>query len=241
MPGLRESSSSAGTDPCGGVETKLLGLVPARSGSKEIPGKNIKTLNGLPLMVYAIRNIQGVLGKCFVSTDSEEYAQIAEQYGAIILERPPELATDDARLIDVLAFHGKGYDGVLCQPPTAPFVKPETLLRLLKFPCAMTVSKAREHPSLMVGKEPVYPRQRRAPALFLNGCASFRGKALLERCDLKTNALDGAHLVEIAPPESLNIDDWWDWSQAEWIIGNTTCSTSTIGASKEGSTTISAR
>ncbi len=184
-------------------------------------------------MAYAIRNIQSVLGKCFLSTDSEEYARIGEDYGAIILERPKELATDEARLIEVLSYHGKGYDGVLCQPPTAPFVTHETLEALMVGPDAVTVSRAREHPSLMVGEDPIYPRQKRRIWYFLNGCASFRRKESLKRCDFRANALENPRHILIEPPESLNIDDEWDWTLAEWIIGNTTSS----GFTARGSST----
>lgn len=191
-------------------------------------------------MSYAIENVQDVLGKCYVSTDSEEYGRIAEEYGAIVLERPERLSGDYTRLIEVLQYHGEGYDGVLCQPPTAPFVTPGTLLRLIRSPCAVTVSEAREHPCLMVGAEPVYPRQKRGKALYLNGCASFRGKDVLKECDFASNALWNPHLVEIKAPESINIDDEWDFRVAKWNIGNSTFSTSTTGIGTGSSINISA-
>lgn len=220
-----------------------MGLVPARAGSKGIPDKNIKELRGRPLLSYAIQNVKEILGKCFVSTDSEIYAEIAEEWGAIVLERPAELAKDSARLIEVLAYHGLGYDGVLCQVPTAPFVSESTLLRLLagihKGSSACTVSKCREHPSLMVGEKHVYPRQIREPKFFLNGCASFRGADVLRECDLSTNALWNPNYVEVQWPEALNIDDAWDWQIASWITGSSTSLESTTTTSPASSMSIS--
>jgi CMP-N-acetylneuraminic acid synthetase len=190
-------------------------------------------------MYYAIRNIRNVLGKCYVSTDSEEYARYAEDCGAIVLERPEGLGTDETRIIEVLSYHGKGYDGVLCQPPTAPFVSEETLLRLLsgihRGSSAITVTKSRENGRIW-GEKTVYPRQKRQEKFFLNGCASFRGAEVLLECDLTTNALFEPSLVEIPYPEALNIDDAWDWTVAEWIAGNTMYWESTTTSGRESST-----
>ena len=220
---------------------KVLGLVPARAGSKGILHKNIRGLGGRPLMAYAIENVRSVLGKCFVSTDSEEYAEIAESYGAIVLERPDGLADDRTRLVEVAAYHGKGYDGVLMQPPTAPFVTENTLLRLLsgvhRGHSAVTVHPSREYGT--IEGHTVYPRQRREPKWVLNGCASFRGADVLQECDLKSNALWNPHYVEIHYPEALNIDDAWDWQLAEWIAGSSARSESTTITSPVSSMNIS--
>ncbi len=83
----------------------IVGLVPARCGSKSIANKNIKLLNGIPLLAYSIaaailtRNIDGVL----VSTDSEEYANIARQYGADIpFLRPVVISEDSSQDIEFI-------------------------------------------------------------------------------------------------------------------------------------------
>ena len=83
---------------------KILWILAARSGSKTIPGKNIKLLGGIPLLAYRIKS--ALLSKysqdIWISTDSEEYAKIAEEYGAKkMFIRPDILADDQASSSDV--------------------------------------------------------------------------------------------------------------------------------------------
>lgn len=83
----------------------ILGLIPARGGSKGVPGKNIKMINGKPLIVWTIeRALQSrQLDTVIVSTDSEKIAEIAKENGAQVMMRPPELATDIVSTQDVMA------------------------------------------------------------------------------------------------------------------------------------------
>ena len=66
------------------MKGKILAIIPARGGSKGIPGKNIKELNGKPLMAYTIEEALKCpeIDRVVVSTDSKEIAQVAEKYGA---------------------------------------------------------------------------------------------------------------------------------------------------------------
>lgn len=80
---------------------KILVLIPARSGSKGIPHKNIKLLNNLPLLVYSIKQAQQSKYfpqmKVVVSTDDEKYQKIAEEYGAEVpILRPKEISQDNS-------------------------------------------------------------------------------------------------------------------------------------------------
>lgn len=70
----------------------------ARGGSKGLPGKNILPLGGIPLMAHGIRLAQTIqqVERVFVSTDNAEIAAVTRQYGAEVIDRPPELATDTA-------------------------------------------------------------------------------------------------------------------------------------------------
>jgi len=78
-------------------------IIPARGGSKRIPKKNIKNFCGKPLIAYSIENAQksGLFEKIVVSTDSEEIAKVAKNYGAEILYRPKELADDFSTSMEV--------------------------------------------------------------------------------------------------------------------------------------------
>ena len=76
---------------------KILAIIPARSGSKSVPHKNIRPLLGKPLMAYSIEHALGSrhINRVIVSTDSEEYAEIARNHGAEVpFLRPPEISDD---------------------------------------------------------------------------------------------------------------------------------------------------
>jgi len=85
----------------------MLAIIPARGGSKGLPGKNIKPLCGKPLIAYTIEAAKKSkhVDRIIVSTDSQDIADIALQYGAEIpFYRPVELATDNAKAIDVYLY-----------------------------------------------------------------------------------------------------------------------------------------
>ena len=83
---------------------KLLFIIPARFGSKGIPRKNLKILNGKPLIFYAINNAIKMPYKkeVVVTSDSEEILSMATKFGAKALERPVELAGDQTTLDPVI-------------------------------------------------------------------------------------------------------------------------------------------
>ncbi len=84
---------------------KVLAVIPARSGSKSVKDKNIRLINGKPLLAYSIEHALAsrYINKVIVSTDSEEYAQIAKEYGAEVpFLRPAEISGDDS--LDIEAF-----------------------------------------------------------------------------------------------------------------------------------------
>lgn len=109
---------------------KILALIPARGGSKGIPGKNTRELAGKPLIAYTIEAARSCacLDDVLVSTDSEEIAGVAEKFGAWVpFLRPEELAGDRSKTIDAviytlerLAKEGKEYDYVVLLQPTSP-------------------------------------------------------------------------------------------------------------------------
>ena len=110
---------------------KFLGIIPARSGSKGVKNKNIKLVNGKPLISYSIIAAQKskFLNKIIVSTDSSKIANIALKYSAEVpFLRPKKLATDQSLIIDTLKFTliktekmmNERYDYVVLIQPTAP-------------------------------------------------------------------------------------------------------------------------
>lgn len=103
----------------------VLGLIPARGGSKGVPNKNIKTIHGKPLILWTIERAKESkrLDHIVVSTDSEKIAAIAREAGAEVLIRPEKLATDTASTQDVMAHALQFYpaDTVVLLQPTSPY------------------------------------------------------------------------------------------------------------------------
>lgn len=83
---------------------KIVGIIPARGGSKGLPRKNIKTLIDKPLIAWTIdASLKSkYIDRVIVSTDDSEIAKISKEYGANVIIRPEELATDDASTMDVI-------------------------------------------------------------------------------------------------------------------------------------------
>lgn len=120
----------------------ILVIIPARGGSKGIPKKNIKELNGKPLIYYSIDIARGITSddNICVSTDSDEIIQCVENYGLNVpFKRPDELATDYIGTNDVLLHalnfyeeKGKTIDTILLLQPTSPFRKIDHILEAYK-------------------------------------------------------------------------------------------------------------
>jgi CMP-N-acetylneuraminic acid synthetase len=106
---------------------KVLGLIPARGGSKAIPDKNIVTVNGKPLIAYTILAAAEAkrLTRFIVSTDSERIAAVCLKLGSEVpFLRPTELARDDTPTLPVvlhaLDYLKEAYDAVMILQPTSP-------------------------------------------------------------------------------------------------------------------------
>ena len=82
----------------------IVGIIPARGGSRGIPRKNIIKLKNKPLIYYSISEAKKskFLSKIVVSTEDQEIANVAKKYNAFIIKRPKNLATDSSQIIDVL-------------------------------------------------------------------------------------------------------------------------------------------
>src|SRR5690349_1451972 len=83
----------------------ILAIIPARGGSKGLPGKNIKPLLGHPLIAYSIKAAQEskLITRIIVNTDSEKIAEIAKQYGVEIFMRPADLGRDETTDLEVFS------------------------------------------------------------------------------------------------------------------------------------------
>lgn len=107
-----------------------IAIIPARSGSKGLKDKNIKELNGIPLIAYSIKCAieSGMFDCVFVSTDSEEYAEIAKKYGADAHFLRSEKNSSDAagswdvvkEVLEQFENEGKVFDNIMLLQPTSP-------------------------------------------------------------------------------------------------------------------------
>jgi len=150
---------------------KVLGFIPARSGSKGVPDKNIKPIKKIPLLefsVYAAVKAKqlGILDEVVVSTDSEHYLSTVSQYD---IEkdylRPPALAADNSptidAVLDVLNWyseqHDRGFDAVMILQPTSPFRTPQHIKDAISLmsensqaTCVASICKLGDHHPLRI-------------------------------------------------------------------------------------------
>ncbi|WP_293117661.1 hypothetical protein, partial [Moorena sp. SIO3E8] len=145
----------------------VVALIPARAGSKRVPGKNIRPLKGHPLIAYTIAAAtqSQVFSAVIVSTDSEEVAEIARYYNAEVpFLRPPEYASDKSPDIEWIDYTlrrlnnlGREFDCFSILRPTSPCRQPQTIQRAWHAFLAQAdqvdslraVEKCQQHPGKM--------------------------------------------------------------------------------------------
>lgn len=213
---------------------KILAVIPARGGSKGIPRKNIRLLKNKPLISYSINTAKSskYIDDVIVTTDDAEIALISEKFGASVIRRSAELTGDEVPLdpviYDALIQKEKQtfdeYDIVITMQPTSPFLKIETLDRVIEkfedFDVDNVIS-VRDDRHLNWGYDennqkyfPLY--KERLNRQFLPKSFRETGGILASRrhCVTKDSRLaNNIELVEVAPEESVDIDSYSDW----WI------------------------
>ena len=218
----------------------ILGVIPARSGSKSIKDKNIRPLNGQPLIFWSIKTGLACksIDKLIVSTDSAMYADIAKKFGAEVLMRPDELATDDSPMIPVLQHALKTYpetETLVLLDPTSPLRLVDDInacLEKLKLPetdSVVTVCEAEHNPYyVMAGVEGDYlkyplvkpateiHRRQDAPKVYrLNACVYAIKRPILEAGKIFT---DKTRVMEMPQVRSSHIDHEVDYLYAEFLL-----------------------
>ncbi len=146
----------------------FLAIIPARSGSKGLPGKNIKILCGKPLIAWSIEAglASEHIDEVMVTTDSEDIANVARQYGATVpFLRPAELANDTATTFDavkhVIDFYanekGQWFDYIALLEPTSPLREKTDLDEMIQkitsliheYDAIVSLGEVHEHPSIL--------------------------------------------------------------------------------------------
>lgn len=221
-----------------------LAIIPARSGSKGLKDKNIKLLNGKPLMAYSIEEAikSKVFEKIIVSTDSQAYAEIAKEYGAEVpFLRPSHLAEDAtatndviADLLERLSALGQVFKYFMILQPTSPLRTSDDIINAVKLMndknANAVVSLCEvDHSPLYTGKVPedlridgfikkdISSRRQELPQYFRINGAIYLAKAdyFMEYCDLYR---DRCYAYVMDKKRSIDIDDEFDFKMAEFIL-----------------------
>lgn len=219
----------------------ILGLIPARGGSKGIPRKNIKPLGGKPLIQWTVEaaRASGVIDRLVVSTDEPEIHRVVESLGVETLVRPEKLATDETPMVDVVrhALNVLGMtEGVLVLlQPTTPFRQPETITRAVEilrtpdvnsvvtvFPVPLRYSPYRALQIIDAsGQEQLYPvvgeiptRRQDLPRAYVSAGSVFAvGVKAFWEWDSLYPALCAPLVVD--GDELIDLDEPEDWQEAE--------------------------
>lgn len=226
---------------------RVLGLIPARGGSKGVPRKNVRLLGGKPLIEYTVeaalraRRVNRVL----VSTEDAKIASVAKSLGAEVpFLRPASLAQDDTPMLPVIthateAVIAEGWvpDVICLLQPTFPFRPPEAidacieLLEAQAADCVITVHRVPAHFNphwvyferpdgslqLSTGESEPIPRRQALPPAFYRSGAVYVTRTATIT---KHDSLYGDRVVGYETPaeSSCNIDTMDDWARAETLV-----------------------
>lgn len=230
------------------IKKNVIAIIPARGGSKGIPRKNIKLLNGKPLIAYSIEQAKAskFIDRVFVSTEDKEISEISKEYGSEIIQRPKELAEDNTTIMPVLK-HAVNYvekelnfkvDVVVLLQPTSPLRKvdniDESIEKLLKedYDSVTTVYRIEHNINTLVkiknGKTEYFVDK---PSKILRQEAEkiyrIDGNVFVLKKEVLLNKGEGDYIVSdnngfviISEESALDIDTPFDLKLAEFFMKN---------------------
>jgi CMP-N,N'-diacetyllegionaminic acid synthase len=224
----------------------MFAIIPARGGSKGLPGKNIKLFNGKPLIAHSIEAAlkSKHIDKVFVSTDDDAIREIAIQYGATDIGlRPLELAQDDSKAIDVYNYtielllkqYGTSIESICILQPTSPlrtvFDIDSAIELFINNKADSVISYTKEHHPIVWHKymnddlrlSNIFPenndnRQTQRVSVYPNGAVYvFKSELLLS----EKYTSDKTFCYLMPRSRSVDIDTIDDFEYAEYILRNT--------------------
>ena len=223
---------------------KTFAFIFARGGSKGVPGKNIKEICGKPLLAYAIEIAQSVdrIEKIFVSTEDENIAMVAKEFGAEIIPRPNNLAQDDSpewlawqHAIKWLGNAGQSFDTFVSLPATSPLRNKKDITKCLnslneETDLVIGVTEAARSPwfnmvkedndgylKVLMRNENKYIRRQDTPKIYDMTTIAYVSRP--EFIMNKNGGFDGrVKGVEIPPERALDIDTEFDFEIAEFLM-----------------------
>ena len=224
----------------------ILVIIPARGGSKGIPGKNIKLLGGKPLIYYAIDVARAIVDDTHicVSTEDDQIIRVVEQYGlSVPFIRPTELATDTAGsygvLLHALSFYeskGEHFDAVVLLQVTSPFrtvnhVREALNLYNKDLDMVVSVKETDSNPYYLCFEEDTegmlhiskgdghYTRRQDCPPVYeYNGAIYIINPERMKAMPLNKFKKRVKYVMD--REHSVDLDTMMDWMIAEYMITN---------------------
>jgi len=212
---------------------KTVALILARGGSKGVPQKNIKPLNGAPLISYTIEaSLNSNADETWVSTDCQDTRDIALEHGAKVIKRPAEFATCNSKNEDALLHFAEGidFDLIVSIQPTSPLLLTEDInggLNLIGKNCDSVFSATKEHwiPRWTENHEPLgwsihnRPMRQDVPETYIeNGAFWITSRKQLLKSKLRYSGKIKPY--PMPPLRSFQIDNEEDFDLIKCIINN---------------------
>jgi CMP-N-acetylneuraminic acid synthetase len=231
-------------------KANIVGIIPARGGSKGVPKKNIKEIGGFPMIAYSViaGQLAGKIDRCIVSTDSQEIADIAKNYGADVpFLRPSEFATDSSTDIEYIKHaidwfdENEGYvpEYWVLLRPTTPLREPkvinEAITEMIAHPEAtslVSIHEFAETPGKMFGIQdgflhglcPMDPRPEYFTLPRQAFAPSYFGNGYVDIVKTSTilnhNSCFGSRMFGFEAPETGEIDVPEDFKKVEFYLSN---------------------
>ncbi|MBU2633752.1 MAG: acylneuraminate cytidylyltransferase family protein [Nanoarchaeota archaeon] len=225
----------------------VVAIIPARGGSKGIPRKNIKLLNGKPLIAYSIEQAKQseFVDRVFVSTEDKEIAEISKEYNSEVISRPQELAEDNTPMMPVLK-HALDYlenklkfkaDIVVLLQPTSPLRKTKyidkAIKELINHNCetVTTIYKIEHNINTLVKikdgktkyfikKDPIALRQTSEEIYRIDGMVFvLKKEKISDEIDYIVSD-DNNRAIVVPYEDGLEIDSPFEFELAEFLIKN---------------------
>lgn len=219
-------------------DLKVLAVIPARGGSKGIPRKNLRLLNGKPLIYYAIQNAlkSKYITDVYVSSEDQEILHMARQFGAKIHRRDESIANDSTPLDPVIyaalkyaeTVEKRKYDLIVTMQPTSPLLKVASLDKAIKkmidHPQIDTIIAAKDDTHLSWKKEnnvfiPNY--EKRVNRQYLTPIFTETGAFLITRNTIiapENRIGKNVDLYILRDGEEIDIDTYADWNLCKYYL-----------------------
>ena len=221
------------------LKKNTIAVILARGGSKGIPGKNIKSFLGKPLLAWTIiqAKISKNISKVYLSSDSDDILKIGKKYGALLIKRPKSISGDKAKseeaVLHLLNELDYSPDGVVMLEPTAPLRQPADIDNCIQdfyinkwdsgFSGAILedfliwkINKKKKLFPINYNFKKKVPRQLREPEIVENGCIYIFTPKSIKKHNNRFGGKIGFSINQVW--QSFEIDNIEDWKFVSLIF-----------------------